>query len=105
MVRYCLNRSAKELHLDDGAKVPVPFGRAPVFVDVLSRLEEGACWPVRVRAFFPDGQIHVGTVVGFGIELFNRDDLFDGRFNADRNQGSGVRRQESGDSGNLTPDS
>ena len=56
----------------------------PIFVDLLESTEEGSCNHIKIRAFFNNGEIIIGHVVGCMISIFNIDSLYDGRFNSDK---------------------
>lgn len=60
-------------HVDDPKKL--------IFVDLLEKTCMGSCEHVLVRAYLPGGQILEGRVVGFVIDIYHKDSLFDGRFN------------------------
>lgn len=83
MVRYKLADDCKHIYDLDKKKIPIHC-KGVIFVDLLNPPhEEGICELVPIKAFFPDGLIVVGSVVGFLIELHNKSELFDGRFNSD----------------------
>lgn len=87
VVRYFLNRDAKILHEDNGEKFSIPFTfSSPIFVDILGPLEgEGSCESIKVRLFLPNGDIKTGNIVGYCISIYNKDALYDGRFNSTQN--------------------
>jgi hypothetical protein len=76
-VRYCLEKDTI-LYVGE-AKIYPPEG---TFIDILSPTSEGTCFLVKVKAFFPDGSIKIGEVIGWKIKIANKDFLFDGRFNS-----------------------
>lgn len=79
--RYRLSNDCKRIWT--GKKTQIPVGiNTLVFVDIFEKFEEGTTESVKIRAYFPDGNIVVGTVPGFCIEIHNFNSLFDGRFNS-----------------------
>ena len=78
--RYILDRNTV-LYTEGGIKLHVDSTKT-IFVDLLEPMQEGSCNQMKVRLFFPAGSIKEGTVVGFQIKLYNKDSLFDGRFNS-----------------------
>jgi hypothetical protein len=84
MVRYKLTNDCKHIYDQQKNKILIPRNVTTIFVDLLNPpIEEGICELVAIKAFFPDGLIVVGSVVGFHIKLHNHNQLFDGRFNSD----------------------
>lgn len=83
-VRYMLKRDANFIIDKNNNKIPVSH-KDTIFVDILSPMEsEGICSPVNIKAFLNNGDIVEGTVSGHLIGLYNKDALFDGRFNSDK---------------------
>jgi hypothetical protein len=67
-VRYCLNQDARDLILEDGSKIAILRGNGPHFVDILSSdMCEGSCDFIKVRVFFPNGDIRTGKVIECSI--------------------------------------
>ena len=78
--RYILDKNTL-FYTKEGVKLHINSTKT-IFVDLLEPMEEGSCKQVKVRLFFQDGSIKEGTVAGFQILLYNKDSLFDGRFNS-----------------------
>lgn len=82
MVRYKLTNDCKQIYNENKEKIPVD-NRQITFVDLLNPpIEEGICEIVKIRAYFPDGRVIIGEVIGSCITLHNQNELYDGRFNA-----------------------
>ena len=92
MIRYILSKrdrvvlwSCGAVRADQGQKVAEfhPTDRERYYVDIL---EEDEFW-YKIRVHKPDGDIVVGWITKHFeglIELTNRHELLDGRFNSDR---------------------
>lgn len=89
MVRYKLDSELKNLYSEPNnfkSKIPIPYSNLfeTILVDILVPEREDRM--IKLKLFFPDGRIlvgwsHLGTDY---IDIANKDELFDGRFNSDK---------------------
>lgn len=84
--RYILNHTAPIKIFENSGVMSSFFlvqssHKKPIYIDILSHMEEGSCHPVKIIAYLNDGRTYVGYVVGFLIDIIHKDSLYDGRFN------------------------
>lgn len=92
MVRYTLSSEVKYLYnsrtlrSEEGGCVKVPVTAGIKFVDILNVSDDNMTMLVRVHC--PNGDVIKGWMlhskVNGSIQLFNEEELFDGRFNSDK---------------------
>lgn len=86
VIRYKLTDDCRNVFADKKGKSKIRiFVRQNdvIFVDLLEKMEaEGICEVVKCRLYWPDGDIQEAYVLGFHITIHNKDEMFDGRFNA-----------------------
>lgn len=80
-IRYAIGKDAKYLWSDDNTKEDINHSEGTIFVDLLEPTTEGNCDHIRVKCFFPNGNVKIGKVIGYSVFIYNKDELFDGRFN------------------------
>lgn len=90
MTRYTFDNDARNLVSNTGEKIPLRRNQNGtfdgVFLDILEPMEEeGICRMVKIKVFYPNGDIVSGSIMGHLIKLTSKDDLFDGRFNSTQN--------------------
>ena len=90
-VRYILSPDVRFLMDDQGQTFPIGYGSSTShrFVDILEKDDAFifAEHSIKIRVYCEDGTVHVGWLsksLACEIRLLNKEELFDGRFNADR---------------------
>lgn len=86
MVRYKLENECRNVFADKAGKSKIPIfvrhGHV-IFVDLLEKMKaEGICEVVKCRLYWPDGNVQEAFVIGMHIGIHNKDEMYDGRFNA-----------------------
>lgn len=88
MVRYKLAKDTKYIYQNadspdkETVKINVRHEQGIYFLDILGKCKLPLI--VEVRVFAPNGDVICGQVLKDYIELTNKDELFDSRFNSDK---------------------